>query len=84
MNVAQREYVKAHGIYLELSIGNAPWPMGVTMVGIHERSARERIETGQIAHILNDEQQRKYIQSIKRMITFCQKKYPTDPSRMVL
>ncbi len=84
MYMAKREYVLAHGVYLELSIGNAPWPMGVTMVGIHERKARQRIETGQIAHILNDEQQRKYIQSVKRLISFCQKKYPTDPSRMVL
>jgi pre-mRNA-splicing factor 18 len=82
--LAEKEYVKAHDIYLELSIGNAPWPMGVTMVGIHERSARERIETGQIAHILNDEQQRKYIQSVKRLMTFCQKRFPTDPSKMVM
>lgn len=28
---------------MELAIGNAPWPMGVTMVGIHERSGRSRI-----------------------------------------
>jgi len=28
---------------LELAIGNAPWPIGVTMVGIHERSGRARI-----------------------------------------
>jgi len=28
---------------LEVAIGNAPWPIGVTMVGIHERSGRARI-----------------------------------------
>eukprot|EP01017_Pseudomicrothorax_dubius_P051117 TRINITY_DN9781_c0_g1_i2.p1 TRINITY_DN9781_c0_g1~~TRINITY_DN9781_c0_g1_i2.p1 ORF type:complete len:373 (-),score=100.78 TRINITY_DN9781_c0_g1_i2:105-1223(-) len=78
-----KEYVKAHDKYLELAIGNAPWPMGVTMVGIHERSGRSKIFTNQIAHILNDETQRKYIQSIKRLLTFSQKKYPTDPSKMV-
>lgn len=39
----QREYVKAHDKYLELAIGNAPWPMGVTMVGIHERAGRSKI-----------------------------------------
>ena len=38
-----KEYVRAHDKYLELAIGNAPWPMGVTMVGIHERSGRSRI-----------------------------------------
>eukprot|EP01047_Picozoa_sp_COSAG01_P079917 COSAG01_NODE_15339_length_1347_cov_1243.159455_3_plen_27_part_01 len=26
-----------------LTIGNAPWPMGVTSVGIHERAGREKI-----------------------------------------
>eukprot|EP00833_Pecoramyces_ruminatium_P012859 jgi/Orpsp1_1/1186891/evm.model.d7180000053926.1 len=34
----EREYMKANESYLQLSIGNAPWPIGVTMVGIHERS----------------------------------------------
>jgi len=82
--LSEREYVKAHDMYLQLSIGNAPWPMGVTNVGIHARSARERIGTDQIAHVLNDEEQRKYIQSVKRLMTFAQMKYPTDPSKMVL
>jgi pre-mRNA-splicing factor 18 len=82
--MAEREYVKANHEYLQLAIGNAPWPMGVTMVGIHERSAREKISNNKIAHILNDEQTRKYIQSVKRMMTYCQKRYPTDPSRMVV
>lgn len=31
---------------------------------------------------MNDETQRKYIQSIKRIMTFVQKKYPSDPSKM--
>lgn len=66
----------ANDAYLRLSIGNAPWPIGVTMVGIHERSARERIHSNQVAHVLNDETQRKWIQSIKRLMTWCQKHYP--------
>jgi len=32
------EYQKAHEKYIELGVGKAPWPIGVTMVGIHERS----------------------------------------------
>lgn len=79
----EREYVKAHDAYLKMAIGNAPWPMGVTMVGIHERSAREKIHSDQIAHVLNDESQRKYIQAVKRLMTFCQRVYPTDPSKTV-
>lgn len=29
-----REYIEANDKYIELSIGNAPWPMGVAMLGI--------------------------------------------------
>jgi pre-mRNA-splicing factor 18 len=80
----QREYVKASDCYYLLSIGNAPWPIGVTMVGIHERSAREKISSSQVAHVLNDERQRKWIQSLKRLMTFSQKRYPPeDPSKCV-
>jgi pre-mRNA-splicing factor 18 len=103
-----RNYMKANDHYLRLAIGNAPWPMGVTAVGIHERSAREKIHSNQVARILfntaicaifctlivffsltitsdvlNDETQRKYIQAVKRLLTFCQKKYPTQASKMM-
>jgi len=73
-----RQYQRANDAYLRLSIGNAPWPIGVTMVGIHERSAREKISSDQVAHVLNDEVSRKYIQSLKRILTFSQTKYPPD------
>ena len=39
-----------------------------TLPRIHERSAREKISTDQVAHVLNDEVSRKYIQSLKRLI----------------
>jgi len=35
---------------------------------IHERSAREKISSDQVAHVLNDEVSRKYIQSLKRYV----------------
>lgn len=38
-----KQYVKAIDKYMDLAIGNAPWPIGVTMVGIHERSGRAKI-----------------------------------------
>lgn len=50
-HMQNREYVKANDVYLRLAIGNAPWPIGVTNVGIHERSARERISSSQIARM---------------------------------
>lgn len=33
---------------------------------------------------MNDEAQRKYVTSFKRLMTFYQKKYPTDPSKMCM
>ncbi|GLB40592.1 putative prp18 domain containing protein [Lyophyllum shimeji] len=77
-HMQKRQYQRANDSYLRLSIGNAPWPIGVTMVGIHERSAREKISADQVAHVLNDEVSRKYIQSLKRLLTFSQSKYPPD------
>ncbi|OWM66844.1 pre-mRNA-splicing factor 18 [Punica granatum] len=79
----KRDYLAAMDHYIKLAIGNAPWPIGVTMVGIHERSAREKIYTNSVAHIMNDETTRKYLQSVKRLMTFCQRRYPTAPSKAV-
>lgn len=61
-----RSYQKANDAYLRLSIGNAAWPIGVTSVGIHGRNARDRIGEDSVAHVLNDEVSRKYIQAVKR------------------
>ncbi|RWS31938.1 U5 snRNP-associated RNA splicing factor-like protein [Leptotrombidium deliense] len=82
-HLLERDYVKANDAYLQMAIGNAPWPIGVTMVGIHARTGREKIFSQNIAHVLNDENQRKYIQGLKRLITQCQMIFPTDPSRSV-
>lgn len=80
----EREYVKANESYLKMAIGNAAWPMGVTMVGIHERAGREKIFSQNVAHVLNNEMSRKYIQGMKRIMTFCQHAYPNVPSKMVV
>ncbi|ERN06338.1 hypothetical protein AMTRI_Chr06g191510 [Amborella trichopoda] len=79
----KRNYLAAMDQYIKLAIGNAPWPIGVTMVGIHERSAREKIYTNSVAHIMNDETTRKYLQSVKRLMTLCQRRYPSMPSKAV-
>ena len=78
----ERRYVDANDGYLRLSIGKAAWPIGVTMVGIHERSAREKLheteKTGGRAHILADETTRKMLQGIKRCLSFAQTRWPPD------
>ena len=76
----ERRYVDANDGYLRLSIGKAAWPIGVTMVGIHERSAREKLhesDNGK-AHIMSDEVTRKFLQSIKRALTFAQTRWPPE------
>ena len=107
-----RKYLEATDRYVQLAIGNAPWPVrsvhtlavirrasgnrktrllcfcscfqiGVTRVGIHERSAREKLQEAKktlSANIMTDETTRKYLVCVKRLITFAQRKYPTDPS----
>ena len=54
--------IQASDIYLKMAIGNAPWPIGVDQVGIHMRPSRETISMRYVAHVLNDETQRKFIQ----------------------
>lgn len=73
-----RRYVAANDAYLRLSIGKAAWPIGVTMVGIHERSAREKLHESDKANIMADETTRKMLQGIKRCLTFAQTRWPPE------
>ncbi len=78
------EFVKAHDSYMDVAIGRAAWPIGVTMVGIHARSGRAKIESSNVAHVMNSELQRKYLTSVKRLLTFDQKRRKdVDPSKKV-
>ena len=72
----------AHDHYYIAAIGNAAWPIGVTSIGIHERSSRERINTQKVAHVMNNELQRKYLTSVKRLLTFAQSMRPDVPPSM--
>ncbi|RJE22717.1 splicing factor [Aspergillus sclerotialis] len=81
----ERRYVDANNAYLRLSIGKAAWPIGVTMVGIHERSSREKLhQSDQQAHILSDEITRKSLQSIKRCLSFAQVRWPPDDQLQIM
>lgn len=62
-----REYVQANDKYLDLSIGKAPWPMGVAMLGITVK--RNGLK---LSHVLSDEMTRKWVQAIKRLISVSQ------------
>lgn len=82
------DYKGAGDAYLSLAVGNAQWLIGVSQVGLHERAAREKVYLGKIAHVMNDETQRKYILSLKRCITWLQENssegQSADPSRKLL
>ena len=76
--------MKAHDAYLDVAIGRAAWPIGVTMVGIHARTGRAKIESQNVAHVMNSELQRKYLTSVKRLMTYYQKKrVDVNPSKKV-
>lgn len=79
------EFVKAHDSYMDVAIGRAAWPIGVTQVGIHNRSGRARIESSNVAHVMNSELHRKYLTSVKRLMVYNQRKR-TDvaPSKKVM
>lgn len=47
----ERDYLHAHETFIQFSIGNAAWPMGVSNVGIHERAAREKISNDKVSSI---------------------------------
>jgi pre-mRNA-splicing factor 18 len=44
-----REYVQANDKYIQLSIGNAPWPMGIAMLSITVKRNEDKL-----THVLND------------------------------
>ena len=84
-----KRYVDANDAYLRVSIGKAAWPIGVTMVGIHERSAREKLHEsekggGREAHILADETTRKLLQGIKRCLSFAQTRWPPEDGGQIM
>lgn len=79
------EFVKANDAYMLVAIGNAAWPIGVTSVGIHARTARENVEQKNVAHVMNDEAARKYLTSFKRLMKFEQDaRTDVAPSKKVL
>mmetsp|Transcript_4556 Transcript_4556/g.10669 ORF Transcript_4556/g.10669 Transcript_4556/m.10669 type:complete len:492 (+) Transcript_4556:74-1549(+) len=76
-----RSYRAAKEAYMRLAIGNHPWPMGVTFVTFHDRANRHKIGEGAQAHVLDDETTRKYVQMVKRLVTFAEGRWPVDPTK---
>eukprot|EP00767_Chilomastix_cuspidata_P005460 gnl/Chilomastix_cuspidata/5686.p1 GENE.gnl/Chilomastix_cuspidata/5686~~gnl/Chilomastix_cuspidata/5686.p1 ORF type:complete len:361 (-),score=138.85 gnl/Chilomastix_cuspidata/5686:522-1604(-) len=77
--VLAREYREAEEVFFRITVGNNPWPLGVTAVGIHERKGRAKIFTDNIEHPLDEEEVRRYSQAVYRLITFAKKRFPPQP-----
>lgn len=71
---SERRYVDCNTEYLKLAIGNKPWQVGVGNVFIQERSSLDRIATA--SHLLNEETTRRFVQSVKRLITKAEQFHP--------
>ncbi|CAN6661761.1 pre-mRNA-splicing factor 18 [Trichomonascus vanleenenianus] len=73
IHMQKGEYEEAKNTYMKLSIGNAAWPIGVIGVGIHARSALQKISgenNPNKANIMKDEKTKNWLQSLKRLVTF--------------
>ncbi len=44
-----REYIQANDKYIDLSVGNAPWPLGIAMLSITVKR-----NSPKVSHVLND------------------------------
>lgn len=85
-NAERREYRQSAELYLDLTIGKAAWPVGIgcggsmlmeDAIGLHEKFNRMD-NVKDIAWVLNDEVTRKYVQSLKRLITVAQRYWPPE------
>lgn len=79
------DFRAANEKYLLTAIGNAAWPMGLSGVSIHQRAAQDNVGKSNIAHVMNNEIQRKYLTSVKRLMTYAQDlRTDVPPSMKVL
>lgn len=59
-HMQKRQYQKANDSYLRLSIGNAPWPIGVTMVGYADAAFAMQSEINKSTASTNVQPGKKY------------------------
>ncbi|KAG7897047.1 hypothetical protein KL935_000680 [Ogataea polymorpha] len=72
-NIQHQKYTEANEAYLQLSIGNVAWPIGLIDIGIRVRTNNMKIGEGSnISNIMKDERTRQWILAVKRLLTFCE------------
>lgn len=75
----KQQYREAKEAYMRLAIGNSAWPMGCTQVTFHDRPNRHLIGEASSAHVLDDETTRKYVQMVKRLLSFSETRHTPRP-----
>lgn len=76
--IQTEHFIKASESYLQLSIGNVAWPIGVRDVGIHARAADAKISGDdklKLSNIMKSESTRRWLVAIKRLINYCETIY---------
>lgn len=80
-DIQTEQFTNANESYMKLSIGNVAWPIGVRDVGIHARSADQKI-TGDnkdtVANIMQNEHTRRWIIAVKRLISWWEKRHQVE------
>lgn len=75
--IQQKQYHLANDDYLKLSIGQQAWPIGLAITAeSHEKNENERFFDSRITTMLTDEETRKWLGSIKRLLTFAEIRWP--------
>ncbi|KAG7826127.1 hypothetical protein KL909_000179 [Ogataea angusta] len=72
-NIQREKLTDANEAYLQLSIGNVAWPIGLIDIGIRVRTNNMKIGEGSnTSNIMKDERTRQWILAVKRLLTFCE------------
>jgi hypothetical protein len=75
----ERKYAKANDVYISLAMGNSGFAVGATALQLKEKGHGGKLDTSndsRVAHALNDESTRKFIQAFKRLVTQCEQRNP--------
>eukprot|EP01083_Nonionella_stella_P027208 74890_1 len=71
-----KDYRSANNSYMRLAIGNAAWPIGGVHLGVEQLKVRQVLPSAK--HFMDDETQRKYLRSLKRVLTYVEERYPNE------
>lgn len=68
-----RKFDSAEKKYMVIGMGDKLWSLGLSELGVYERTGKSRVFFSYILHHLNNKVQRVYIWAFKRLLTQSQK-----------